>query len=142
MFFLLQNGEQVTGNQYFVSLCRTILWDIMALLIIKGINNCVTQCVNIEKSEWTTVLYSCLCGWSYLDILDKLQKRVWRTVYPSLNPWHTVELPELVPLSYHGKSTYYDGLHGFSVSIPRCKDVYFYTFFPHTARLWNTLPWK
>ena len=32
-------------------------------------------------------------------------------------------------------------LHDFSVTIPRCyKDVYINSFFPRTARLWNSLP--
>ena len=34
-----------------------------------------------------------------------------------------------------------DRLHDFSVTIPRCyKDVYANSFFPRTARLWNSLP--
>ena len=50
----------------------------------------------------------------YLELLDKLQ----------------------------GRSTCYsDRLHDFSVTIPRCyKDVYVNSFFPRTARLWNSLP--
>ena len=41
-----------------------------------------------------------------------------------------------------GRSTRYsDRLHDFSVTIPRCyKDVYVNSFFPHTAKLWRTLP--
>ena len=36
---------------------------------------------------------------------------------------------------------YSDRLHDFSVTIPRCyKDVYINSFFPRTARLWNSLP--
>ena len=36
---------------------------------------------------------------------------------------------------------YSDRLHDFSVNIPRCyKDVYVNSFFPCTARLWNSLP--
>ena len=32
-------------------------------------------------------------------------------------------------------------MHDFSVTIPRCyKDVYVNSFFPCTARLWNSLP--
>ena len=53
------------------------------------------------------------------------------------------ELAQLVPLPYsRGRSTCYsDGLHDFSVTIPRCyKDVYVNSFFPRTARLWNSLP--
>ena len=53
------------------------------------------------------------------------------------------ELAELVPFPYsRGRSTRYsDRLHDFSVTIPRYyKDVYVNSFFPCTARLWNSLP--
>ena len=53
------------------------------------------------------------------------------------------ELAELVLLPYsRGKSTRYsDRFDNFSVTIPRCcKDVYVNSFFPCTARLWNSLP--
>ena len=53
------------------------------------------------------------------------------------------ELAQLIPLPFSlGRSTCYsDRLHDFSVTIPRCyKDVYVNSFFPHTARLWNSLP--
>ena len=53
------------------------------------------------------------------------------------------ELAQLVPLPFsRGRSTRYsDRLHDFSVTIPRCyKDVYVNSFFPRTARLWNSLP--
>ena len=102
----------------------------------------------------------------YLELLDKLQKRICRTVGPSLaaslEPLAhrrnvaslslfyryyfgrcSSELAQLVPLPYsRGRSTRYsDRLHDFSVTIPRCyKNVYVNSFFPHTARLWNSLP--
>ena len=43
---------------------------------------------------------------------------------------------------HRGRSTRYsDRLHDFSITIPRCyKDVYVNSFFPRTARLWNSLP--
>ena len=101
----------------------------------------------------------------YLELLDKLQKRICRTVGPSLassvEPWAhcrnvaslslfyryyfgrcSSELGQLVPLPYSGgRSTRYsDRLHDFSVTIPRCyKNVYVNSFFPRTARLWNSL---
>ena len=53
------------------------------------------------------------------------------------------ELAQLVPLPFsRGRSTRYsDRLHDFSVTIPRhYKDVYFNSFFPRTAKLWNSLP--
>ena len=56
---------------------------------------------------------------------------------------YSSELAELIPLPFSsGRSTRYsDRLHDFSVTIPRCyKDVYVNSFFPHTAKLWNSLP--
>ena len=53
------------------------------------------------------------------------------------------ELAQLVPLAFsRGRSTRYsDRLHDFSVSISRCyKDVYVNNFFPHMAKLLNSLP--
>ena len=53
------------------------------------------------------------------------------------------ELAQLVPLPFfQGMSTpYFDRLHDFLVTIPRCyKDVYVNSFFLRTARLWNFLP--
>ena len=96
----------------------------------------------------------------YLELLDKLQKRICRTVGPSLTASieplaHcrnvasvgrcSSELAQLVPLSYsRGRSIRYsDNLHDFSVTIPRCyKDVYVNSSFSRTARLWNSLPIK
>ena len=101
----------------------------------------------------------------YLELLEKLQKRIWRTVglsrAISLEPlahcgnvprlklfyryyfgrWSS-ELAQMVPLPFsEGRSTCYsDRLPDFSVAIPRCyKDVYVNSFFPRTARLWNSL---
>ena len=53
------------------------------------------------------------------------------------------ELAQLVPLPYsRGRFTCYcDRLHDFSVTTLRCyKDAYVKSFFPHTTRLWNSLP--
>ena len=43
---------------------------------------------------------------------------------------------------FDGKTAHYsDKLHDFSVNIPRCyKDVYVNSFFPGTARFWNSVP--
>ena len=102
----------------------------------------------------------------YLELLEKLQKGICGTVVPSLTASlgplaHrqnvtslslfcrdyfgrcSLELAQPVPLPFsRGKSTRYsDRLHDFSVTIPRCyKDVYVNSFFPRTARLWNSLP--
>ena len=102
----------------------------------------------------------------YLELLDKLQKQICRTVGPSLavsvEPLAhrrnvaslslfyryyvgrcSSELAQLVLLPYsRGKSPCCsDSLHDFSVTIPRCyKDVYVNSFCPRTAMLWNSLP--
>ena len=104
----------------------------------------------------------------YLELLDKLQKRIGRTVGPSLavsleplaHCWNvsslslfyryyfgrcSSELTQLVPLPYSlGRSNHNsDRLYLFSVTIPRCyKDVNINSLFPHTARLWSSVPVK
>ena len=101
-----------------------------------------------------------------MELLDKLQKRICRTVGPSLaaslEPLAhrrnvaslslfyryyfgrcSSELAELVPLPYsRGMSIRcFDRLHDLSVSTLRYyKDVYVNSFFPRAARLWNSLP--
>ena len=113
------------------------------------------------------ILLPCLAGAPscYLELLGKLQRRICRTVGPSLaaslEPFahHRnvaslslfyrycfsrcfSELAQLVLLRFSRRSTRYsDRLHDFSLTIPRCyKDVYVYSYFPCTARLWNSLP--
>ena len=102
----------------------------------------------------------------YLELLGKLQKRICRTVGPSLaaslEPLAhrrnvtslslfyryyfgrcSSELAQLVPLPYSRRRStrYSDRLYDSSITIPRCyKDVYVNSFFPRTARLWNSLP--
>ena len=102
----------------------------------------------------------------YLELLDKLQNWICRTVGPSLHSSldtlaHCQNVPQLslfygyyfgrcssklaqlvlLPFS-QGKSTCHsDRLHDFCVTIPRCyNNVYVNSFFPHTARLWTSLP--
>ena len=100
-----------------------------------------------------------------LELLNKLPKRICRTAGPtlaaSLEPLAHCRsvaslslfyryyfarcssgLAQLVLVPYsRGRSTRYsDRLHDFSVRIPRCyKDVYVNSFFPRTARIWNSL---
>ena len=65
----------------------------------------------------------------------------WVTVWFSIG--RSSEMAQLVPLPFsQGRSTCYsDILHDFSVTIPRCyMDVYVNSFFPCTAKLWNSLP--
>ena len=116
-------------------------------------------------------VWNCCHVWAgapscYLELLDKLQKRIWRTVGPSLTAsleplTHrrnvarlslfyryyfgrcSSELAHLVllPYSLRRSTRYFDRLHDFSVTIPRCyKDVYVNSCFPRTAGLWNSLP--
>ena len=101
----------------------------------------------------------------YMELLDKLQKWICRTVGPSLAAsleplTHcrnvaslslfcgyyfgrcSSELAQVVPLPFsRGRLTCYsDRLQDFSVIILRCyKGVYVNSFFPGTARLWNSL---
>ena len=101
----------------------------------------------------------------YLELLDKLQKRICRTVGPSLTASveplaHrrnvaslrlfykyyfgrcSSELAQLVslPCSRRRSTGYSHILHGFFVTIPRCyKDVYVSSFFLCAARLLNSL---
>ena len=36
---------------------------------------------------------------------------------------------------------FFDRFHDFAVTVPRCyKDIYVHSFFPCTAKLWNSLP--
>ena len=100
----------------------------------------------------------------FFELLDKLQKRICRTVGPSLAAsleplaHHrkvaslfyryyfgrcSSELAQLVPLPFSQRRStrYSDIFHDFSVTISRCyKDVYVNSSFPCTARLWNSLP--
>ena len=102
----------------------------------------------------------------YLKLLDKLQKQICRIVrlsftasleplahrrnVTSFNLFYryyfgrcSSEQAQLVPLPFsQGRSTRYSHrLHDFSVTILRCyKDVYVNSFFPRTAKLWNSLP--
>ena len=115
--------------------------------------------------EYCCYIWACAPSW-YLELLDQLQKRICRIVGPSLavslEPLaHRrnvaslrlfyryyfgrcfSELAQLVPLLFsRGRCTrYFDRLHDFSVTIPRCyKDVYINSLFPRTAKLWNSLP--
>ena len=125
----------------------------------------------LSKSTIHPCMEYCCHVWAgapscYLELLDKLQKRICKIVGPSLTASLELlahrqnvaslslfyryyfgrcssELAQLVTLPFsQGRSTHYSiRLHDFSVTIPRCsKDVYVNSFFPHRARLWNSLP--
>ena len=148
--------KECCWNVSFVLLVFKDVGDVALYLYKSTIRPCMEYCCHV----WAGAP-SC-----YLELLDKLQKRICRTVGPSLaaslEPLAhrqnvaslslfyryyfgrcSSELAQLVPLPYsRGRSTRYsDRLHDFSVTIPRCyKDVYVNSFFPRTARLWNSLP--
>ena len=119
------------------------------------IQSCMEYCCHV----WAGAL-CCV-----LELLYKLQKRICRTIGPSLaasleSVAHcqivaslsffyrykfcrcSSELPKLLPLPYSQRrpTRYSDRLHGFIVTISRCyKDVYVNSFFPRTAGLWSSL---
>ena len=109
--------------------------EVASYLYKSTIRPCIEYCCHVWASA-----RSC-----YLELLDKLQKRICRTIGPSLSTSHeplahhrnvtslslfyryyfgrrSSELAELVPLPFsQGKSTRYcDSFHDFSVTIPRC----------------------
>ena len=160
-------SSKLDWGSYIISIAKTASKKIaasmkflspeVALYLYKStIRPCIEYCCHI----WAGAL-SCS-----LDLLDKLQKRICGIVGPSLaaslEPLAhrrnvtslslyyryyfgrcSSELAQLVPLPFsRGRSTRYsERLHDFSVTIPRCyKDVYVNSFFPRTAKLWNSLP--
>ena len=163
-------SSKLDWGSYIVSIAKTASKKIGALIrSMKFLSPEVA--LYLYKSTIRPCMEYCCHVWAgapscYLELLDKLQKRICRTVGPSLaaslEPLAhrrnvanlslfyryyfgrcSSELAQLVPLLYsRGRSTRYsDRLHDFSVTIPRgYKDVYVNSFFPRTARLWNSLP--
>ena len=162
-------SSKLDCGSYIISIAKTASKKIGAL--IRSMFLSPEVALYLYKSTiWPCIEYCCHV-WAgapscYLELLDKLQKQICRTVSPSLvaslePSAHcqnvaslslfyryyfgrcSSELAQIVPLPYsRGTSTHYsDRLHDFSVTIPRCyKDVYVNSFFPLTARLWNSLP--
>ena len=162
-------SSKLDWGSYIVSIAKTASKKIGAL--IRSMKFLFLRLLCISKSTIRPCVEYCSHIWAgapccYLGLLDKLEKRICRTVglslAASLEPLAhrrnvaslslfyryyfgrcSSELAQLVPLPYsRGRSTRYcDRLHDFSVTIPRCyKDVYVNSFFPCTARLWNSLP--
>ena len=163
-------ASKLDWGSYIVSIAKTVYKKIGALIrSMKFLSPEVA--LYLYKSTIRPCMEYCCHVWAgapscYLELLDKLQKRICRTVGPSRAASHeplahhrnvaslkvfyryyfgrcSSELAQLVPLPYsRGRSTCYsDRLRDFSVTIPRCyKDVYVNSFFPCTARLWNSLP--
>ena len=163
-------SSKLDRGSYIVSIAKTASKKIGALIrYMKFLSPEVA--LYLYKSTIQSCMEYCCHVWAgspscYLELLDKLQKRIYKTVgsslAASLEPLArsrnvaclslfyryyfgrcSSELALLVPLPYsRGRSTHYsDRLHDFSVTIPRCyKDVYVNSFFPCTARLLNSLP--
>ena len=163
-------SSKLDWGSYIISIAKTASKNIgalirsvkflspeVALYLYKStIRPCIEYCCHV----WAGAP-SC-----YLDLLYKLQKRICRIVgsslaasleplahrrnVASLSLFYSYsfgrcssELAHLFLLPFsRGRSTRYsDRLHDFSLTIPRCyKDVYVNSFFPRTAKLWNSLP--
>ena len=154
---------------YIVSIAKTASKKIGALILSMKFLSPEAP-LYLNKSTIQPCMEYCCHAWAgaascYLELLDKLQKQICRTVGPSLAaslehlPHRrnvasvslfyryyfgrcSSELAQLAPRPYsRGRSTHYsDRLHDFSVTIPRCyKDVCVNSLFPRTARLWNPL---
>ena len=147
-------SSKLDWSSYIVSIAKTASKKIGALILsMKFLSP--EFALYLYKSTICPCMEYCCHVWAdapscYLELLDKLQKRISRTVGPSLaasleplahcrNAASLIlfyryyfgrcssELAELVPLLYsRGRSIRYsDRLHDFSVTIPRCyKDVY------------------
>ena len=157
-------------DSYIVSIAKTASKKIGALIRSMKFRS-PEIAMYLYKSTIRLCVEYCCHVWAgapscYLELLDKLQKWICKTVgsslAASLEPLAqrrnvaslslfyryyfgrcSSKLDQLVPLPYsRGRSTrYFDRVHDFSVTIPRCyKDVYVKSFFPHTARLWDSLP--
>ena len=154
---------------YIISIAKTASKKVGALIrSMKFLSPKVA--LYLYKSTIRPCMEYCCHVWAgapscYLELLDKLQKRICRTAGPllaaSLEPLAhhrnvarlnlfyryyfgrcSSELAELVPLPCsRERSTRYSGrLHDYSVIIPRCyKDGFVKNFFPRTTRLWNSL---
>ena len=162
--------SELSWNSYIVSIAKTTSKKVGSLFRSKRfltpeailhlykstIRPCMEYCCHI----WAGAPASCL------DLLDKIQKRVVNLVGPilssSLQPlshrrdvaslslfyryYHakcSSELQGLVPSSWLPvRSTRFSKKsHPFSVVVPRFKhNFYANSFFPRTAKLWNSLP--
>ena len=162
-------SSRLDWGSYSISVAKTASKRVGALIrSMKFLSPEVALCL-YESTIHPCMEYYCHV-WAgtpscYLELLDKLQKWICRTVGPSLTASleplaqrqnvaslslfyrHyfdrcSTELPQLVALPFsRWRSIHYSyRLHDFSVTIPRCyKDVYVNSFFPHTAILWNSL---
>ena len=163
-------SSKLDWSSYIISIAKTASKKIGALIrSMKFLSPEVA--LYLYKSTIRPCMEYCCQVWAgapscYLELLDKLQKRICRTVAPSLavtleplahrqNVASLIlscryyfgrcssEVARLVPLPFsRGRSTRYsDRLHYLYVTIPRCyRNVYVISFFPGTARLWSSVP--
>ena len=163
-------SSKLDWGSYIVSVAKTASKKIGAIICsVKFFSPEVA--LYLYKSTICPCMEYCCQVWAgapscKFELLDKVQKRICRTVGPSLAAsleplaHHrnvaslslfyryyfgrcSSELTQLVPLPYSRRRStcYSDRLHNFSVIIPRCyKDVDVNSLFPRTARLWNSLP--
>ena len=163
-------SSKLDWGSYIISIAKTASKKIGALIrFMKFLSPGVA--LYFYKSTIRPCMEYCCHVWvgvrsCYLELLDKLQKRICRTVgsslavcleplahrrdVASLSLFYryyfgkcSSELAQLVLLAFsRGRSTRYsDRLHDFSVTVPRFyKGVCVNSFFPRTASLWNSLP--
>ena len=166
----LNFSSKLHWGSYFTSVAKTTSKKIGAL--IRSTRFLSPEVVlYLYKSTIRPCMEYCCHVWAgapscYLELLDKLQKRICRTVCPSLAAsletlvHHrnvaslsffyryyfarcSSKLTQLVPPPYSRgwSARCSDILNDFFVTIPRCyKDVHDNSFFLRTARLWNFLP--
>ena len=162
-------SSKLDWGSYIISIAKTTSKKIGALIrSMKFLSP--EAALYLYKSTIRPCMEYCCHVWAgapscYLELLEKLQKRICRIVGPSLAAsleplaHHrnvaslslfyryyfgrcSSELAQLVPLpfSQERSTRYFDRFHDFSVTIRRCyKDVYVNSFFPRTAKLWNSL---
>ena len=163
-------SSKLDRGSYMISIAKTASRKIGALTCsVKFLSSKFAMC--LYKFTIRPCMEYCCHFWTgarscYLELLDKLQKRICRTIGPSLvaslEPLAhrrnvaslslfyknyfgrcSSELSDLVLFLYsRGRSTRYaDRMHDFSVTIPiYYEDIYVNSFFPRTARPWNSLP--
>ena len=151
-----------------LSFSSKLKWGSYIISIIKTVSKQSRDLFYEISFSWDYMEY-CFHVWAgtpscCLEMIDKLQNRICGSislsVAASLEPlahwWNVASLSlfsryyfsrysseQLVPRPYSRETStcYSDRLHDFPVIIPRVYNyVYINSFFPRTARLWNSLP--
>ena len=124
--------------KFTIGPCKEHCSDTPGLVLLVATWNCWISCKNRYTELLVLHLLPLFNPW-HIDQNVTSLSLFWRYCFGRCSS----KLAQLVPLPYsQGRSTCYsDRLHDFSVTIPRCyKDAYVNSFFPGTARLWNSLP--